>query len=504
MKRVVIVGGGITGASAAYELLRVGGAEVTLVETRQKLGGNLRTERVDECVIDAGPDSWVVTKPHATALAKELGLEDQLMGTNEATRRHYLGRAPPRAARRARARRADEVDPDGEHGALHLGREAPHGDGAPGAAARLPRRRRRVDRRLRDAAPRRAGQRAPRGGRCSAASTRGTRSSSAFARRSRSSSRPSKKYAVADPGDARDAAAAEAGAERAVELRVPAHGGIAQLVDALEARLGGATVRRGERGDQARARRAGRGARTVGGRAFVGRRDAVRRRRRARVPRVRNGKARAAPRRPGGGAARCGLVRVERDRVLRLRPRGRAPIPSNGVWASSCRDRPGDPSSRRPGCRANGSGAPRKARSCCACSSSAAPGTRRFLDHDDAALVKIGQTELAALMGIVAQPAIFSGLPLRSRQPRAFRGAHCPYPRGAGADRPARRRPRGRRGVQRGHPRVRAAGARGRPGDPRRRPRLADVNARASSRNAHPGSSQAIVDGAARRYVRAP
>jgi oxygen-dependent protoporphyrinogen oxidase len=94
-RRIVIVGGGITGLAAAHAA--VGRARetgrplaVTLLEASPRLGGNLLTERVDGFVLDAGPDSWVATKPHAAALARELGLGGAIIGTNEATRRYYV------------------------------------------------------------------------------------------------------------------------------------------------------------------------------------------------------------------------------------------------------------------------------------------------------------------------------------------------------------------------------------------------------------------------------
>lgn len=89
MRRVVVVGGGITGLAVAY---RVGlaGAEVTVLERRDRLGGNILTEKVGGFTIDAGPDAWVATKPHATALAKELGLAREIVGTIEENRRVYI------------------------------------------------------------------------------------------------------------------------------------------------------------------------------------------------------------------------------------------------------------------------------------------------------------------------------------------------------------------------------------------------------------------------------
>ena len=93
--RIVVVGGGITGLSAAAaaaararEIDR--SVSITLLEASGRLGGNIVTERVDGYVLDAGPDSWVASKPHATALAKSLGLGGALIGTREDVRRYYV------------------------------------------------------------------------------------------------------------------------------------------------------------------------------------------------------------------------------------------------------------------------------------------------------------------------------------------------------------------------------------------------------------------------------
>jgi protoporphyrinogen/coproporphyrinogen III oxidase len=77
--RVVVVGGGITGLAAAYELHK-GGASVTVVE-KEKIGGVIRTERHGDLLIEGGPDSFIVQKPAAKELCEELGLGDQLIPT---------------------------------------------------------------------------------------------------------------------------------------------------------------------------------------------------------------------------------------------------------------------------------------------------------------------------------------------------------------------------------------------------------------------------------------
>lgn len=86
--RVVVVGGGISGLACAYRLRDR--ADVTLLEATGRVGGNLVTERRDGFVLDGGPDSWVAAKPHATKLAKDLGLESELIGTRPETRRVYV------------------------------------------------------------------------------------------------------------------------------------------------------------------------------------------------------------------------------------------------------------------------------------------------------------------------------------------------------------------------------------------------------------------------------
>jgi oxygen-dependent protoporphyrinogen oxidase len=94
MKRIAIIGGGISGLSAAYALekKRRDGVEVeyVLYESSPRLGGVLVTERVDGCLIEAGPDSFLTEKPWASDLCHELGLGDQLIGSNDADRKTYI------------------------------------------------------------------------------------------------------------------------------------------------------------------------------------------------------------------------------------------------------------------------------------------------------------------------------------------------------------------------------------------------------------------------------
>jgi oxygen-dependent protoporphyrinogen oxidase len=77
---VAIVGGGISGLAAAYELQRRG-VNARVLEASARAGGVITTERFDGWVVDGGPDSILVSKPAAVALCRELGVDDRLVST---------------------------------------------------------------------------------------------------------------------------------------------------------------------------------------------------------------------------------------------------------------------------------------------------------------------------------------------------------------------------------------------------------------------------------------
>lgn len=89
--KVVIVGGGISGLSAAWFLAKAG-VRSTLIERRPRLGGVIQTERVEGCVLEAGPDSFIAIKPAATELIQEIGLGGDLIGSNDHLRVTYIWR----------------------------------------------------------------------------------------------------------------------------------------------------------------------------------------------------------------------------------------------------------------------------------------------------------------------------------------------------------------------------------------------------------------------------
>ena len=92
--RIAIIGGGIAGLAAAYELEKARSAgspvEYTLYEGRNRLGGSLASEIVDGSVLEQGPDSFLTEKPAAIELCRELGIGDDLLPSNDAERKTFI------------------------------------------------------------------------------------------------------------------------------------------------------------------------------------------------------------------------------------------------------------------------------------------------------------------------------------------------------------------------------------------------------------------------------
>jgi len=80
MPDVIIVGGGIAGLAAAYEL-NGRGVSFVVLERGSTPGGVIVSEELDGFTIDAGPDSLLIQKPDGITLCQELGLGDRLVST---------------------------------------------------------------------------------------------------------------------------------------------------------------------------------------------------------------------------------------------------------------------------------------------------------------------------------------------------------------------------------------------------------------------------------------
>ena len=87
--KAVVIGGGISGLSAAYYLAKAG-IRPTLLERQPRVGGVIQTSLQEGCLLEEGPDGFMAAKPWAMNLIKELGLADQVMGSNDHSRVTYI------------------------------------------------------------------------------------------------------------------------------------------------------------------------------------------------------------------------------------------------------------------------------------------------------------------------------------------------------------------------------------------------------------------------------
>jgi oxygen-dependent protoporphyrinogen oxidase len=96
LRRVVVIGGGISGLAAAHRLIERSAEastpqlEVLLLEGSSRLGGIITTRVHDGFLLETGPDSFISEKPEALELARRIGLEDRLIQTNNAHRRSFI------------------------------------------------------------------------------------------------------------------------------------------------------------------------------------------------------------------------------------------------------------------------------------------------------------------------------------------------------------------------------------------------------------------------------
>lgn len=93
--RVAIIGGGLTGLSAAHRLIEKSREserelELTLFEASSRTGGMIATKRIGDYLVELGADSFITNKPAGVELCKRLGLEDELISTDDRWRKSLV------------------------------------------------------------------------------------------------------------------------------------------------------------------------------------------------------------------------------------------------------------------------------------------------------------------------------------------------------------------------------------------------------------------------------
>jgi protoporphyrinogen/coproporphyrinogen III oxidase len=92
---IVVVGGGISGLSTAFALEQEAKARgvnvsVRLFEASERLGGKIDSRHKQGFVIEGGVNGWLDSKPSTDALCKELGIYDERLSSNDASRRRFI------------------------------------------------------------------------------------------------------------------------------------------------------------------------------------------------------------------------------------------------------------------------------------------------------------------------------------------------------------------------------------------------------------------------------
>ena len=94
-RRIIVIGGGIAGLAAAHRIVELSSArsldlEILLLETSRRLGGSIATERVNDFLVEGGPDSFITEKLAALRLCERLGLTSRLVSTQSAYQKIYV------------------------------------------------------------------------------------------------------------------------------------------------------------------------------------------------------------------------------------------------------------------------------------------------------------------------------------------------------------------------------------------------------------------------------
>jgi len=92
MKRIAIIGGGISGLSVLHYLKQRFGdtVEITLYERESAVGGTIRSLKKDSCLFECGPNGFLDNQPVSLQLIDELGFTDQLISAQPTARSRYI------------------------------------------------------------------------------------------------------------------------------------------------------------------------------------------------------------------------------------------------------------------------------------------------------------------------------------------------------------------------------------------------------------------------------
>lgn len=87
--KVIVIGAGISGLTTAY-LLKKNGLDVTMLEAESEVGGTMKSKRIDEYLVEYGPNSALETTPLFKVIVEDLGISNQMVYANESSNKRYI------------------------------------------------------------------------------------------------------------------------------------------------------------------------------------------------------------------------------------------------------------------------------------------------------------------------------------------------------------------------------------------------------------------------------
>lgn len=87
--KIVIIGAGISGLTTAF-LLKKNGLNVTVLESENEVGGTMKSKRINEFLVEFGPNSALETTPLFKQIIDEVGISNEMVYANEASNKRYI------------------------------------------------------------------------------------------------------------------------------------------------------------------------------------------------------------------------------------------------------------------------------------------------------------------------------------------------------------------------------------------------------------------------------
>ncbi|SNR59432.1 protoporphyrinogen oxidase [Desulfurobacterium atlanticum] len=92
MKKVAVIGAGVSGLTTAFYIEKLSGGYITVkvLEKEKQCGGKMRTVHENGFIIETGPNGFLDNKPYTLELVKELGIEDRLYRSSDKARKRFV------------------------------------------------------------------------------------------------------------------------------------------------------------------------------------------------------------------------------------------------------------------------------------------------------------------------------------------------------------------------------------------------------------------------------